>query len=291
MRRTWAMLLPTALIAATLIATGEGTATAATKATYYLSLGDSLAVGCQPIGPPFCGGNLGYPDQLYRAIHASMPDLRLVRRACDGESTGSMITAVGSTCTYLTGSQLNAAVAFIQAHPGEMAFVTIDVGANDVLRPDMGACFDPETGVLSESCVQAVLPSAQANLATILQTLRAALDQAGDPSAPIIGMNYYDPFLGFAAILGPPGETLAGLDNQAVLALNTGLEATYTDAVVPFTDVAAAFDIESYPSVQSVENTCNWTWFCAPPPLGPDIHPNADGYGVIAAAFEELLPH
>jgi hypothetical protein len=103
-------------------------------------------------------------------------------------------------------------------------------------------------------------------------------------------MNYYDPFLGFAAILRPPGETLAGLDNQAVLALNAGLEATYTDVRVPFADVAAAFDIESYPSVQSVENTCNWTWFCTPPPFGPDIHPNANGYGVIAAAFEELLP-
>jgi len=83
---------------------------------------------------------------------------------------------------------------------------------------------------------------------------------------------------------------LAGLDNQAVLALNTALEATYTDGGVPFADVAGAFGIENYPSVQSVENACNWTWFCTPPPLGPDIHPNTDGYGVIATAFDEVLP-
>jgi hypothetical protein len=27
------------------------------------------------------------------------------------------------------------------------------------------------------------------------------------------------------------------------------------------------------------------TWIGAPPPVGPDIHPNATGYAVIAGAF------
>jgi len=34
---------------------------------------------------------------------------------------------------------------------------------------------------------------------------------------------------------------------------------------------------------------CQWTWICTSAPLGPDIHANSDGYGVIAQAFEQQL--
>jgi hypothetical protein len=39
-----------------------------------------------------------------------------------------------------------------------------------------------------------------------------------------------------------------------------------------------------------VERICQWTWMCTPPPLGPDIHANTTGYGVIARAFADQLP-
>ena len=32
-----------------------------------------------------------------------------------------------------------------------------------------------------------------------------------------------------------------------------------------------------------------WTWVGAPPPVGPDIHPNAVGYAVIAGAFVRAI--
>lgn len=35
---------------------------------------------------------------------------------------------------------------------------------------------------------------------------------------------------------------------------------------------------------------CQWTWECAPPPVGPNEHANAAGYGVIAQAFLAVLP-
>jgi hypothetical protein len=35
-----------------------------------------------------------------------------------------------------------------------------------------------------------------------------------------------------------------------------------------------------------VERICEWTWFCS---IG-NIHPNTAGYGVIAEAFEQVLP-
>jgi hypothetical protein len=39
----------------------------------------------------------------------------------------------------------------------------------------------------------------------------------------------------------------------------------------------------------SVYNACTLIWICTGPPLGPDIHANSDGYGVIAEAFAAVL--
>ena len=39
----------------------------------------------------------------------------------------------------------------------------------------------------------------------------------------------------------------------------------------------------------NVARICQWTWVCAPPPLGPNNHANAAGYGVIAATFAAEL--
>jgi hypothetical protein len=39
----------------------------------------------------------------------------------------------------------------------------------------------------------------------------------------------------------------------------------------------------------NVARICQWTWMCAPSPVGPNIHANAAGYRVIAAAFEQAI--
>jgi hypothetical protein len=39
----------------------------------------------------------------------------------------------------------------------------------------------------------------------------------------------------------------------------------------------------------NVARICQWTWVCAPPPLGPDNHANSAGYAVIAATFASVL--
>ena len=61
-------------------------------ATYYLALGDSLAQGVQPNA---AGVSVmtrdGYPDQVFAALHASRPGLKLVKLGCPGETTTSMI--------------------------------------------------------------------------------------------------------------------------------------------------------------------------------------------------------
>ena len=269
--------------------------------SYYLSLGDSLAGGGQPIGgPPFGqlppgGYNQSYANQLHRALLPDHPGLHLVKLGCGGSSALTFLNGV-RYCPYERGTQLAEAVAFLQAHPGHVELITISLGGNDVTFPPAGGfCFDFATGVLDAGCVTATLPTIQGGLATILTQLR----QTAGPDVPIIGMNYYDPFLGFW-LLGPGGQSLAQIDNAAIETLNAGLEQAYAQAFVPVADVASAFDISNFTDTTELEgvgivpvnvaNACNWTWFCTGPPHGPDIHPNTDGYEVIAQAFEAALP-
>src|SRR3954466_1557689 len=66
-------------------------ASAAGRPHYYLSLGDSLAVGVQPNGtPPYQETDTGYVDQLFAVLRARRPDLISVKLGCSGESARSM---------------------------------------------------------------------------------------------------------------------------------------------------------------------------------------------------------
>jgi hypothetical protein len=91
--------------------------------TYYLSLGDSLAAGGQPIGgPPFGelppgGYNQSYANQLHRALLPDHPGLHLAKLGCGGSSALTVLNGA-SWCPYENGTQLAEAVAFLQAHQG-----------------------------------------------------------------------------------------------------------------------------------------------------------------------------
>lgn len=248
-------------------------AAGADRVQYYLSLGDSLAQGYQPIGGPwsplgFPGYNQGYPDQLLKLMRGRYEQLRLVKLGCGGETTTSMI-AGSPYCDFPAGSQLAEAQAFLQAHRGEVAFVTLDIGGNDVLSQRGGG-----------------VAAIEANLPAILATLRAA---AG-PDVPVVGMSYYNPR--FASWFADPGSLpslVAGL-----VAFNDLLEGIYATAGDRVADVESAFSSTDTTVVDGlpldVLRICQWTWLCASPPHGPDIHPNTPGYAVIAEAFERQLP-
>ena len=224
--------------------------------TYYLSLGDSLAEGFQPTGGPHGaqappGYNQGYADQLFKLERAAFPKLRLVKLGCGGETTETMIE--GAHCQYGAGSQLDEAVAFLEDHAGEVEFVTLDIGANDLIE-----CFftgDPD-------CLAAGVAAIQANLPIIL----AALKDAAGTQVPIVGMTYYNLFAGT-----PQGP---GID-----ALNALIEGIYIAAGVPVAQVDDAF-------AANPDGVCAWTWFCS---RYQDIHANSEGYGVIAETFAEVL--
>jgi len=125
----------------------------------------------------------------------------------------------------------------------------------------------------------------------------SALRQAVGPNVPIIGMTYYDPFLA-AWLQGPAGQALAQASEQLLVQYNVVIASVYQGAGSPVANVQDAFsttdfiDMVPLPGVGevplNVARICEWTYMCAPAPLGPNIHPNAAGYAQIAGAFEAV---
>ena len=245
---------------------------------YYVSVGDSLAAGVQPIGDAsdLYRTDAGYAEQLLAIARADAPKLSLVKLGCPGETTTTLIA--GGICSYPHGSQLDEAVAFLHAHQAQVAFVTIDIGANDF--PCQAA-----------ECVPAGAAAIQQNLPRILARLR---DAAG-PNTPIVGMTIYNPFLAYW-FGGADGQAFARASASQLLGpVNGLLRGIYEGSGDDVADIERAFssndfdDLVDLPGAGAVPlnvaRICMWTWVCAPAPYGPDNHANEAGYGAIAHAF------
>jgi lysophospholipase L1-like esterase len=264
---------------------------------YYLSLGDSLSVGDQPNAQGVTlPTDQGYADQLYAVLRHQDRDLRLAKLGCPGETSGTLIN--GGICGYAgdhrysltadTGSQLAAALAFLHAHRGRVPLITIDIGAND-----LNQCLALGSIAAISACLPPVFATMAQNLGSTLAQLRAA-----DPRATIVGMTYYVPELA-AWLTGPTGQAFAQASISLAEAFNQVLSSVYTAAGVPVADVFTAFnsadmtDTVTLPGIGTVPEDvaliCEWTWECVPPPVGPNEHANAAGYGVIANAFLATL--
>jgi lysophospholipase L1-like esterase len=254
-------------------------ARAAEPKTYYLALGDSLSVGVQPNGHGSdVSTSQGYADDLYALYRLRVPGLGLAKLGCSGETSTTMIE--GGICYPAGGGgQLGAALDFLASH--RVSLITLDIGGDDVYR-----CYSSAD---VSSCVSGALPTLGENLSYILGCLRRA---AGE--TPIIAMNYYDPFLA-AWLDGAAGKTLAAESVPATNGFNEVLEGVYGAFHVPVADVAGAFRVDSTAVVPDLNIpvgtllALTWTWMGAPAPFGPDIHPNAAGYVVIAGAFAKTI--
>ena len=291
MRRIATVLALSAAVAMTATAVGAPALAASVNpahtpfaTSYYLSLGDSLAQGVQPNASGVSvETDQGYADQLYATLRFGDPGLQLVKLGCPGETTGTMIN--GGICDYSQGSQLAAAVSFLQAHPGQVSLITIDIGAND-----LNSCVVQTSLSAVEGCVETTLPTVVANLTEIMTQLR---DAAGG-NVRIIGMTYYVPELA-EWLTGPAGQEYAELTEQLAVTFNGLLSNVYQQFGARIADVFSAFqsadftDQVTLPNIgtvpQNVANICRWTWECAPAPRGPNEHANAIGYWIIALTF------
>jgi lysophospholipase L1-like esterase len=243
---------------------------------YYLALGDSLAFGFQPVKP--LDRTEGYVYQIHRAH----PDLELQNLGCSGETTTTLLD--GGICSYPeAGSQLEAAERFLSAHHGRVSLVTLDIGANDI-----NPC--SRDGVIDDACVDRAYRTIAHTLSRIVLRLRRVA-----PFTSIVAMTYYNPSLA-AYLQGPAGQQLARKALSIGNNLNAILTTIYRLGGIAVADVAGAFatndttTMVALPGVVgkvplNVARICQWTWMCAPAPLGPDIHANRDGYAVIAGAF------
>jgi lysophospholipase L1-like esterase len=281
MRRASSILI-VAVITAVVGSVAVGASTAAAgSGTVYLALGDSIAASFQPNGDT----RSGYAEQVFQLEQARVPDLRLVKLACPGERTNT-IDRSRRLCPYAEGTQLDQAVAVLGSQP--VAFVTLQIGANDFIR-----CFGFRRGTFHQACVDEMLPKISARLTSIVGTLRAA---AG-PDVPIIGANYHDPLL--SAWLFPDFDPS---DVEAIAevwtAFNDMLEQTYASLDVPVADVETAFSATDFDTIVhagdhgdvpiNVARVCQWTYACSRR-FDYDFHPNTIGYGVMTRAFEAIL--
>ncbi len=267
------------------------------RARYYLSLGDSLAQGMQPNAAGLTENtNRGYADQLYAIERRRIPGLRLVKLGCGGETTSSFLTGHGNEgdalllgCRPAGGSQMKAAEAFLHAHRrrGEVALVTIDIGANDV-----DGCVSA-SGV-EERCVIEGAARVSANLPVILRRLR----KAAAPGTPMAGMTLYDPFLELYLNPSTRSEALSSVgyarnvnEGLATIFRGAGFEVARVDDAFQTYDLSRSASLPGVagPVPVAVARLCALSWMCAPAPRGPNIHADAAGYGVIARAFAAVL--
>jgi lysophospholipase L1-like esterase len=271
----------------------------------YLALGDSVGAGTQQPAP-FTDN--GYTDRLFKRLEDEYDFDTFVNLACPGDDTVEMRFGTGGGSQFGSAcygpfaqlppggtSQLDAAVAYLTANPGEVGLISIVVGANDVV-----ACDPTDPPEVLNACVAAQLGQIGANLPPIVGTLQAAA-----PGVPIVAMNYYNPNLAFW-ITGPAGQALATQSQALFGAFNGTLQAVYGAFGVPVVDVAKAFKTSKDKGgdpPKNVREICKLTRMCEksggsyilsdydPVAPGPqtDIHPSDKGYRKIAVTHFKLI--
>ncbi len=254
-------------------ARGGGTASPAPDAPRYLALGDSLAAGIQPDRP----SDQGYAEAIWHQRAARIQDLVLVKLGRGGETGASLIHR-----DRPGPSQLERAEQVIRSR--RTSLVTLDIGANEVERCHRGNGFDG-------GCVDRALVSLRQSLSEVIRRLRAA----GRGHLPLVGINYYNSFLG-SWVHGRAGRLLARRSVSVERRINATLDRVYGHTHVPIANVEDAFatdQLDRYVQLKpygriplAVARVCRWTWSCSDK---DDDHTNTAGYRVIAREVEKVL--
>ena len=234
----------------------------------------------------------GYPDVLFRSERKRIRALKLRKLGCGGET--ALTLTEGGICEYdendpAGGSQLKAAEHLLKRRRGHIAFLTIDIGGND-LEPCAAG------GVADYACVGRGLQALDRYLPRIARRLRRA---AGD-DVRMAAMTYHDPVLQSWLNGTDSGRTLAELSVGVIRMINDKITKHFSEQGFEIADVATdqkvyvpfsqTEELPPYGQVPvAVAETCRLTWMCAPRPLGPNIHHNDEGHRRIAAVFRRAI--
>lgn len=230
---------------------------------FYLALGDSLAYGFQRNGV----FNAGYVDDLSARLGTVRP-ITTVNYGCPGETTSSFTVLHCTSALQLhnsySGDQLDAALAFLAAHQGQVSPITLDLGGNDLDNALFSCLIAPDIAGCIGAGLPAVLQGVGANLEQILGKLRAAA-----PRSEILVLLYYNPFAVIPSLAAPTDLVVQDL-NATIAQVAAANGARLADAFTPF-------NITPPPG-----GLCPLVWLCT---VFPDIHPTTAGYQVIADQF------
>lgn len=238
---------------------------------YYLALGDSLAFGYQPD----LNWVQGYAQQLWYDLqqHGSR---HIVNFGCSDVTTQEFIQGgcplANIRHDYYNGSQLAAAVAFLNEHKGEVSPVTLDLGANNVLGD-----INPKTCTVNDFWYQDLsVMDSDLDLLILPKLEQALTGRGGQQLGQLVMMNYYNPYQ----------RQCPGADSF-IRQLNRHLAADAASYSVPIVDVYSAFNAASAGKTSQTGGVCRLTWMCGWPIQ--DIHPTSTGYRVIADTIKRTL--
>jgi lysophospholipase L1-like esterase len=238
--------------------------------TVYLALGDSLAWGDGASVPD----HTAYVPRLagYFSGGAHGDANQLINLAIRGETTDS----------FLAG-QLAQAIAVINDPTTDVRVVTISIGGNDLLNllnEPTDPCVQDPGSPTCQALLFAAMQNTAANYPVILGALQAAL--AADPGTErVFVMTLYNPFGGTGspyevpvdgALLGADGAVDCGANGNP---FNVGL-----NDIMACTAVATGgIVVDGYAAIG--DNALELTHIGEP---GFNIHPNDDGYAILAQA-------
>jgi lysophospholipase L1-like esterase len=236
--------------------------------SYYLALGDSISYGYQAskrlAGLPPSGFNTGYVDVFAARLRQIQPSITVVNYSCVGESTRTFMAGpcLGNTLGIRlhdewAGTQLDAALAFLSAHRGEVSPITVTLWGNDA-RELSEACGGDLDCLIQRA--PAAIAQAAANLKTILGRLRTAA-----PNAEII-------------VTGPWNISIGGFPETDPFfkIYDDALRRVAADMRVRYVDLFPIFNPQGDIEAETAA-ICALTLLCSE----SDIHPSDAGFRVI----------
>ena len=220
------------------------------------------SVQTQSCLPP-TGFDTGYVDVFAARLRELQPGLTLVNYGCPGETTRSFLkgpcpwTEFGQQLhDSFTGSQLDAAIAFLRAHPGEVSPITLTLWGNNV-REFVSGCGD-DACVLNGAVT--VIDDLSKDLAKILKELRKEA-----PDADIIVTGSWDFVINRLEFADPLFRLL-----------NASMAATAAAESVRFADPFPLFNPQG-DLTREIQTLCALLLLCTE----NDSHPSDLGYQVL----------
>ena len=139
-----------AIWGALLVTLSTATGVRAQDPTYYVALGDSLAIGIQPAANgDLVPTNHGYVDDLYALFRSRYSKLRMMKFGCSAARSDQLddLGPAGLPALIPEGSQLllEAGLRSFQSH--RVALITLDIGGDNLLACFFAEPIDPNCAV------------------------------------------------------------------------------------------------------------------------------------------------